>query len=158
MPDPDNLILNDGVELPTGPLLFSSVNTGVPHVVVPAKDIDSAQVVEIGREIRHHPKFAPAGTNVNFISLRPDGVVAVRTYERGVEDETLACGTGAIACAIVLAAQLQKPSPVDVETKSGGRLRIYFKEKNGDFFDIFLEGDARIIYKGKLWEDAWNYG
>ena len=158
MPDPDNLILNDGLELATGPLLFSRVNTGVPHVVVPAEDIDSAQVVKIGREIRHHQKFKPVGTNVNFISLRPDGVVAVRTYERGVEDETLACGTGAIACAIVLAAQLKKTSPIDVETKSGGHLRIYFKEKNGRFFDIFLEGDARIIYKGKLWEDAWNYG
>ena len=158
MPDPDNLKLNDVVELAAGSMAFSSVNTGVPHVVVPAEDIDSAQVVKIGREIRHHQKFRPAGTNVNFVSLRPAGVVAVRTYERGVEDETLACGTGAIACAIVLAAQLKKPSPIDVETKSGGHLRIYFKEKNGNFFDIFLEGDARIIYKGKLWEDAWNYG
>jgi len=157
MPDPDNLKLDDGVTLSTGPLAFSSVNTGVPHVVVTATDLDAVQVVTIGREIRRHLKFAPAGTNVNFISLRPDGVVAVRTYERGVEDETLACGTGAIACAVVLAAQSEKPSPVDVETKSGGRLRIYFKEKNGRFFNIFLEGDARIIYKGKLWEDAWNY-
>ncbi|MDF1593348.1 MAG: diaminopimelate epimerase [Desulfobacterales bacterium] len=158
MPDPDNLTLSDGVELASGPLAFSSVNTGVPHVVIPVGDIDSAQVVEIGREIRYHQKFKPAGTNVNFISLRPDGVAAVRTYERGVEDETLACGTGAIACAVVLAAQFKKPSPIDVETKSGGTLRIYFKENNGHFFDIFLEGDARIIYKGKLWEDAWNYG
>jgi diaminopimelate epimerase len=157
MPIPDNLKLNDVVELETGPVAFSRVNTGVPHVVVPAEDIDSAQVVKIGREIRHHQKFRPAGTNVNFVSLRPDGVVAVRTYERGVEDETLACGTGAVACAIVLAAQLNKPSPIDVETKSGGLLRIYFKEKNGNYFDIFLEGDARIIYKGTLWGDAWNY-
>ena len=158
MPDPNHLKLSDGVELASGPLTFSSVNTGVPHVVIPVEDIDSAPVVEIGREIRYHQKFKPAGTNVNFISLRPNGVIAVRTYERGVEDETLACGTGAIACAVVIAAQLKKTSPIDVEPKSGGHLRIYFKENNGKFIDIFLEGDARIIYKGKLWEDAWNYG
>jgi diaminopimelate epimerase len=157
VPDPDHLELNDVIELATGPMAFSSVNTGVPHVVIPAGDIDSVQVVQIGREIRHHQKFRPAGTNVNFISLRSDGVVAVRTYERGVEDETLACGTGAIAAAIVTAAKFKKPSPIAVETKSGGLLRIYFREKKGRFSDIFLEGDARIIYKGKLWKESWDY-
>ncbi|MEW6672332.1 MAG: diaminopimelate epimerase [Thermodesulfobacteriota bacterium] len=157
VPDPGDLIQDDVVELAAGPVPFSGVNTGVPHVVVSVADIDSAQVVKIGREIRRHQKFAPAGTNVNFIGLRPDGSVAVRTYERGVEDETLACGTGAIAAAVVVAAKFNQPAPVDIVTRSGGRLRIYFKEKNGKFFDIFLEGDARIIYKGKLWEESWNY-
>lgn len=154
MPDPTELKLNETLELTNGALVFSSVNTGVPHVVVPVEDLDTFDVVKTGREIRYHQKFKPAGTNANFIHSRQDGVILIRTYERGVEDETLACGTGSIASAIVTAARFNKHSPLVVKTRSGANLIVHFKERDGRFFDIFLEGDARIIYKGKLWEDA----
>jgi len=157
-PDPGELKLDETVALCGGPRVVSTINTGVPHAVILLEDLDSVQVVEIGREMRFHQKFAPAGTNVDFVAARPDGAVAVRTYERGVEDETLACGTGAIAAALVAAAKLGRSSPITVVTRSGAHLGIYFSEKSGRFTDIFLEGDARIIYRGRLWEDAWNYG
>ena len=118
--------------------------------------IDDIEVVKLGREIRFHDVFDPAGTNVNFVCLQNDDIVAIRTYERGVEDETLACGTGAIASAIVISYKKKIKSPVKVMTRSGEYLYIYYKVKQGRFYDIFLEGDARIIYKAQLWEDAWK--
>jgi diaminopimelate epimerase len=157
VPDPKDLKTDYPIQLKTGSLSINSVSTGVPHVVIFMDTLDSAEVVLTGREIRYHQMFAPAGTNVNFVAIGKDGGIAIRTYERGVEDETLACGTGAIASAIVTAVKFGNASPLDVLTKSGGHLCIYFKKKKGDFIDIFLEGDARIIYKGELWEDAWNY-
>jgi diaminopimelate epimerase len=156
MPDPADLKTDYALELKNSTLSVSSVNTGVPHVVVEADNIDDIEVVKLGREIRFHDVFDPAGTNVNFVCLQNDDIVAIRTYERGVEDETLACGTGAIACAIVISYKKKIKSPVKVMTRSGGYLYIYYKVKQGRFYDIFLEGDARIIYKAQLWEDAWK--
>ncbi|MBU0699525.1 MAG: diaminopimelate epimerase [Proteobacteria bacterium] len=156
MPDPADLKMDYTLELKDRSMSISSVNTGVPHVVIAVDDIDAVQVVRIGREIRFHRTFAPAGTNVNFICLLKDGIIAIRTYERGVEDETLACGTGAIAAAIVTACASQIKSPAIVLTKSGEHLNIYFREAGGRFYDVCLEGDARLIYKGQLWEDAWK--
>jgi diaminopimelate epimerase len=156
MPDPADLKTDYALELENSTLSVSSVNTGVPHVVVEADNIDDIEVVKLGREIRFHDVFDPAGTNVNFACLQNDDIVAIRTYERGVEDETLACGTGAIACAIVISYKKKIKSPVKVVTRSGGYLYIYYKVKQGRFYDIFLEGDARIIYKAQLREDAWK--
>ena len=156
MPDPTDLKTDYALELENSTLSVSSVNTGVPHVVVEADNIDDIEVVKLGREIRFHDVFDPAGTNVNFVCLQNDDIVAIRTYERGVEDETLACGTGAIACAIVISYKKKIKSPVKVMTRSKGYLYIYYKVKQGRFYDIFLEGDARIIYKAQLWEDAWK--
>jgi len=156
MPDPADLKTDYALELENSTLSVSSVNTGVPHVVVEADNIDDIEVVKLGREIRFHDVFDPAGTNVNFVCLQNDDIVAIRTYERGVEDETLACGTGAIACAIVISYKKKIKSPVKVMTRSGGYLYIYYKVKQDRFYDIFLEGDARIIYKAQLWEDAWK--
>ena len=156
MPDPTDLKTDYALELENSTLSVSSVNTGVPHVVIEADNIDDIEVVKLGREIRFHDVFDPAGTNVNFVCLQNDDIVAIRTYERGVEDETLACGTGAIASAIVISYKKKIKSPVKVMTRSGGYLYIYYKVKQGRFYDIFLEGDARIIYKAQLWEDAWK--
>jgi diaminopimelate epimerase len=142
--------------LNNGSQLISSVNTGVPHVVIVVDDIEDASVVELGREIRHHETFAPAGTNVNFVCYLKDNIIAMRTYERGVEDETLACGTGAVASAVVMAGKSKLESPISILTRSGESLKIYFSEKKGVYSDIFLEGDARIIYTAQLWEDAWK--
>ncbi len=154
MTDPADLKVNYTLELENGPLSLSSVNTGVPHVVVTADNLDDVEVVRLGREIRFHDSYAPAGTNVNFICAGNDNTISIRTYERGVEDETLACGTGSIAAVIVMHYKSKGKSPVKVITRGGGCLYIYFEEDNGKFYNVFLEGDARVIYKGYLGEDA----
>lgn len=156
MPDPCQLKTDYELALEAGNLVVSSINTGVPHVVVTVDNIDDVEVLKLGREIRFHQAFAPAGTNVNFICSSPDRPITIRTYERGVEDETLACGTGSVAAAVVNACKGGKKSPVDVLTRGGGRLTIHFREENGRYSDIYLEGDARVIYQGELWEDAWG--
>jgi len=156
MTDPLELKIDDTIELKNGLVSISSINTGVPHVVIVKDSIDDVDIVNIGREIRYHDQFSPAGTNVNFVCHIKDNTIAIRTYERGVEDETLACGTGAAAGAIVVANKMKLDSPLSVLTRSGGYLNIFFKEKEGQYYDIYLEGDARIIYKAQLWEDAWK--
>ena len=156
MTNPSELKADDAVELKNGLVSISSINTGVPHVVMVKDSIDDIDIVKIGREIRYHDKFSPAGTNVNFACRIKNNTIAVRTYERGVEDETLACGTGAVASAIIMANKMKIDSPLSVLTRSGGYLNIFFKERDGQYYDIYLEGDARIIYKAQLWEDAWK--
>ena len=136
--------------------VISFLKVGVPHVVVETADLDTLEVFRIGREVRYHAAFAPEGTNVNFMAERPKGGIAVRTYERGVEDETLACGTGSVAAALVTASKYRRQSPIDVMTRSGVRLTIHFELKEDRFKNVFLEGDARVIYEGELWEDAWK--
>jgi diaminopimelate epimerase len=157
MTDPSDFRPEYTIELKNGPVKVSSVNTGVPHVVIRVDSTDDVDVVGIGREVRMHSKFAPAGTNVNFITGVKNGVFSIRTYERGVEDETLACGTGSVASALVTAFKDKAGSPLSLVTRSGGILTIHFKESDGRFSDIYLEGDARVVYKGILWEDAWRY-
>jgi diaminopimelate epimerase len=156
MPDPRHFRSDYPLELASGPLRVSSVNTGVPHVVVEVERIEDADVTGVGRLIRRHPEYAPAGTNANFICRESADGVAIRTYERGVEDETLACGTGSIAGALVAADRYGLAAPVNVRTRSGEYLTISF-ERGGDnrFRDIYMEGDARVIYSGSLWEEAW---
>lgn len=156
MPDPSGLRLDYSIELAAGPLVVSSINTGVPHVVVMTDDVETADVFGMGREIRNLEAFAPAGTNVNFICRQETGRLAIRTYERGVEDETLACGTGSIASALVCASKLNWTSPITLRTRSRESLTIHFAENGGRFSDVYLEGDARIIYTGQLGEEAWK--
>lgn len=156
MPDVSDLKLAYPLALSNRSLEISSINTGVPHVVVMVEQIDNIDVVALGKEIRFHQAFAPAGTNANFVSRNKPAEIIVRTYERGVEDETLACGTGAIASAIVSACQLEMNSPIDVKTRSGAYLTIHFSERNGQFGEIYMEGDARVIYTGVLQPDAWK--
>ena len=156
MPDPADLRLDYSIELANGPVSVSSINTGVPHVVVMRDAIEDVDVFGLGREIRNHAAFAPAGTNVNFICRQGQGHLAIRTYERGVEDETLACGTGSIAGALVSALKFNWTSPINLVTRSGESLTIHFSADRGSFSDVYLEGDARIIYTAQLGEDAWK--
>lgn len=156
MPDPVDLNLDYGIELGNAPRTVCSVNTGVPHVILIEEHIDQIEIVELGREIRNHPDFAPAGTNVNFICRRNPDSIAIRTYERGVEDETLACGTGSIAGALVSACKFNMVSPIHVQTRSGEYLTIFFNQNDGRFTDIYMQGDARVIYQGNLQRDAWQ--
>jgi len=154
MTDPLDLRMDYSIELKNSSLSISSVTIGVPHAVIVKDMIEDAEVIQAGREIRFHDMFAPAGANVNFVCHLKDNIIEIRTYERGVEDETLACGTGAIASAIVMACKKKLTSPVTVQTRSGGYLNIFYQENDGKYHDIYLEGDARIIYKAQLWEDA----
>ena len=156
MPDPSELKLAYPLELSDRSLEISSINTGVPHVVVMVEKVADVDVVSLGREIRLHQTFAPAGTNANFAEHLKGNAIEIRTYERGVEDETLACGTGAIASAIISAAKYKMSSPIDVKTRSGTHLTIHFDAQNGQFSEIYMEGDARIIYIGELQPDAWQ--
>ncbi len=156
MPDPADLKLDYEIALKKGPLNVCSLNTGVPHVIIMKDQIEAIEVVDQGREIRYHADYAPAGTNVNFVCRRSDDEIAIRTYERGVEDETLACGTGSIAAALIAACKLEMKSPIRVQARSGEYLTIFFKIEDQRFHDIYMEGDARIIYHGELCSDAWE--
>jgi diaminopimelate epimerase len=137
-------------------VVIDGVNTGVPHAVIVYENLDAAPVRELGRFIRFHQHFAPAGTNVNFAALR-EGELWVRTYERGVEDETLACGTGAVASALVAGTSMGLASPVAVRVKSGERLKVHFKMKPGGFEEVFLEGAAVYAYEGRLHREAFAW-
>jgi diaminopimelate epimerase len=157
MTDPSDLVIDADLGVDAQTMTLSNVNTGVPHVVIVVDDIESADVVAMGRQIRYHAAFSPAGTNVNFLGFQGNGIAQVRTYERGVEDETLACGTGIVASALVLAEKKRVPSPVTLQTRSSCHLNVYFAKTDDRYTDIYLEGDARIIYEGRLTSDAWQY-
>ncbi len=157
MIDPEDFRPGYEIDMEEGKLLVSSIRVGVPHVVVRAENIDLADVVETGRRIRFHEAFGPAGTNADFVCANADGSISLRTYERGVEDETLACGTGAIAAALVTAHSDSLPSPVTVVTRSGERLLVYFEREGDRFYKVHLEGEVRVIYAGELWEEAWTW-
>ncbi len=129
------------------------MKVGVPHVAVPVADLEVAPITQWGRAVRFHPLFAPAGTNVNFIHVEGPQDLSIRTYERGVEDETLACGTGSVASALLAARLGQVQSPVTVHTRGGEALIIYFTPQGEDFSEVYLEGDALVAYQGELWVD-----
>ena len=127
------------------------INTGVPHVVYITDRIESEDVAGIGRETRYHRLFSPAGANVNFVQVLGPRRIAIRTYERGVEGETLACGTGSVAGALIAGSLGLVSSPVDVITRSGEKLRVSFRHEGGSFADLHLEGGAEVICEGTLY-------
>jgi len=118
-------------------------------------DPDTVDVVGIGRPTRHHPLFQPAGTNVNFIRIVDPHRIRIRTYERGVEDETLACGTGAIASALIASLVGKVESPVTLVPQSGLELTVHFGSGGGTFTEVYLQGDARAVSEGRILPDAW---
>ena len=156
MTEPKDLKTGTILDLDGATFVVGSVNTGVPHVVTVVDDIEALDVVETGRLIRQHHDFAPEGTNANFVAVGKNGEILIRTYERGVEDETLACGTGNVAAALIMAHDRGLASPVTLTTRSGGKLTVHFKTQGDRYEDVFLEGDARVIYRGDLWEEAWR--
>lgn len=136
-------------ETPVGPAL----DTGSPHLVVEVSNLLAHDVIQEGRTLRSSPRFLPGGINVNFFEEREDRLF-VRTYERGVEDETLSCGTGAIASALVLHQRRKKPFPSEVEMQvhcQGGDLRVRFTRTGSSSFDhIWLIGRAERTFQGVL--------
>ena len=133
---------------------ISSINTGVPHVVKFVKELENYDVKRMGRLIRYHELFQPNGTNVNFVSVENKNTIKIRTYERGVEDETLACGTGSVAAALIAYKKGFVETPIYVKNMGGETLIIDFIEKEGNFEKVYLEGDANIVFKGKLFKDS----
>ncbi|TNF45259.1 diaminopimelate epimerase [bacterium] len=145
------LNLGGGDELDVG-----FINTGVPHTVVflESGELQNYPVVNLGREIRFHPRFAPAGTNVNFVEVLNSNTIGLRTYERGVEDETLACGTGAVASTVLCVARQVAASPVEVHTFGGDVLKIHLDPEDLLGEEVYLEGAALIVYSGQLTEET----
>jgi diaminopimelate epimerase len=126
------------------------INSGVPHVVIPVSQIDDVDVRRAGSAVRHHEMFSPKGANVNFIEKRGPNKIAIRTYERGVEDETLACGTGVVASALVFAALEKVNGPVTVITRGGDELRVGFEKTNNLFSNVTLTGPAEFVFEGAI--------
>ena len=122
------------------------LNVGVPHYVLFADDIDRIDVQNIGRKYRYHKAFSPWGTNTNFVRIMGEQKLKIRTYERGVEEETLACGTGTISSAIMANKQKDLTTPIEVEAR-GGTLFVDFDKT---LKNITLTGNVRIVYSGEL--------
>ena len=143
------------VELGGSKRTLSFMNSGVPHAVLFMDEGAEIPVKEWGHAIRFHELFQPAGSNVNFVESLAAGGIRVRTYERGVEDETMACGTGAVAGAIFAATEGIASSPVRVTTSGGEQLTIVFDlQEDGTAENVYLQGPARIIYIGQLTAEA----
>ena len=126
------------------------VNTGSPHVVCFVEDIRQVPVERLGRMIRQAPAYMPDGTNVNFVDIKGDNSINVRTYERGVESETLACGTGSVASGVIAHLQRGLPFPVTVNVKSGESLQVSATIENGTVKRPVLEGSAHMLFSGSL--------
>jgi diaminopimelate epimerase len=146
---PMDLRLNERVPLSIGAETIHSLNTGVPHAVLYVPDADKAMVMQLGPEIRRHQHFAPKGTNVNFVQVLGQNHIRVRTFERGVEGETLACGTGVTAAALVSSRVHNFASPVKVQVQGGDMLEVSFKQSNGGFEEVRLTGPAEFVFEGK---------
>lgn len=147
---PQGLRLRERVVTSGGEIEVSSLNTGVPHAVVFVPDADRAMVQSLGSELRHHAHFKPRGTNVNFVQILAPGSIRVRTYERGVEGETLACGTGVTASAILSSVLHGFHSPVRVQVQGGDELQVSFRETGGQFSDVKLGGPATFVFEGRI--------
>lgn len=138
-------------------------NTGSPHIVIRIEDvlknsldlsssykkIEEFPVYDIGKEIRYHPDFAPEGTNVNFVQVE-NGKIKIRTYERGVEDETFSCGTGAVASAVLMLYNKLVNKPVEILAKSGDQLFVDFIFDGQKFTDVSLTGPAKVVFNGEI--------
>lgn len=134
------------------PLAVHFLNTGVPHAVVFVEDLESVDIMRLGAGIRYHAQFAPKGTNANFVQVLPSGDISIRTYERGVEGETLACGTGVTACALIHHLESGQPSPVRVTVRGGDTLQVGFQAgaSRGEFQNVTLTGPADFVFDGTV--------
>ena len=150
MSEPRDLSLRKTVQLKSGPREYHFINTGVPHAVFFSQDADAEMVGPVGAEVRYHKDFAPRGTNVDWVQLLGGTAIRVRTYERGVEAETLACGTGVVASAIVAHLVHNVAKPVNVTVQSGRHLQVDFTPASATFRDVFLTGPAEFVFETTL--------
>jgi diaminopimelate epimerase len=150
MTEPTDLRLSIPLQIGAEKKIVHFVNSGVPHVVVPVTQVGDVDVSRDGSAIRRHEMFSPKGANVNFIEKRGADKIAVRTYERGVEDETLACGTGVVDSALIFAATENVNGPIDVIARGGDELRVGFEKTDMQFRDVTLTGPAEFVFEGTI--------
>jgi diaminopimelate epimerase len=150
--EPRNLKLDIPIKVSRRILRVNFINTGVPHAVIFVQGLGDIDVVSLGRHIRYHRSFRPAGANVDFVEVLNKNSLKVRTYERGVEEETLACGTGAVASAIIFVTKSPDATAdryvINVKTQSTEALKVYFDKIKGRFTNAWLEGKVRITGQG----------
>lgn len=147
MPKPKDYAMKC-VDVTDNHFLYEFINSGVEHAVLFTADVDKIDVFGIGRATRYSDAFAPAGTNVDFVEIVSDGVLKMRTYERGVENETGACGTGATASALMYVKNHSGKFPVEIKVLSGDTLVIDGSFVDGEFSDVSLSGPARFVFEG----------
>lgn len=159
MEEPKDMKLNFPLKVNGRRIKVNFVNTGVPHTVVFVEGLDKIAVDIIGSAIRHHDEFKPKGANVNFVEIIDEDNIKIRTYERGVEGETLSCGTGSVASAVI--ANYKSPfdwsrgkqitdSKINVYTQ-GGVLKVEFKRVVSEVRDVYLEGEAKVVFEGGIY-------
>ena len=155
----DPSALQPGVKITTQRRMVAVdfIDTGVPHAVLFETSVADSDVVGLGRQIRFAEEFQPKGANADFAQVLDRQTMKVRTYERGVEGETLACGTGVVASVLAASFHDLVDSPVEVDVQSGERLRVYFlRQGDGRFGEIYLEGKVKMVYQGLLFEEAYK--
>lgn len=150
MSDPTEFRLNVPLQLEGENATVHFINTGVPHVVVPVSRVDVVRVPARGAAIRYHERFSPKGANANFMEKCGPRSITIRTYERGVEDETLACGTGVVASALVFAAMEKAPGPISVLVRGGSELTVDFEKDGERFRNVRLTGPAEFVFEGSI--------
>jgi diaminopimelate epimerase len=150
MSEPKDLRL--GIKIPLRDQVLDAhfVNSGVPHVVVLVEDLEKVDVRGSGSAIRHHELFSPQGANANFLKRRGERQISIRTYERGVENETLACGTGVVASALVFAAIERVDGPIGVLVRGGNELKVEFEKTGDQFKNVTLTGPADFVFEGTI--------
>jgi diaminopimelate epimerase len=160
MTEPHDLRLNVNLPISNENKTVHFINSGVPHVVIPVPLIEEVDVRRDGSAIRHHEMFSPKGANVNFIEKRGSNKIAIRTYERGVEDETLACGTGIVASALIFGATENVKGPITVIARGGDELQVGFERSgppslpsdaaSNQFCNVTLTGPAEFVFEGTI--------
>jgi diaminopimelate epimerase len=150
MTEPTDLRLSVPLQIGADKKIVHFINSGVPHVVVLVSQVGDVDVSGEGSALRHHEAFSPKGANVNFVEKRGADKIAVRTYERGVEDETLACGTGVVASALIFAATENVKGPIAVIARGGDELRVGFEKVDKQFRSVTLTGPAEFVFEGTI--------
>jgi poly(A) polymerase len=150
MSEPHSLQLSHSLTLLGKKREIHFLNTGVPHAALFVSDLDATLVTQEGRALRHHEHFSPAGTNANFIQQLAPSYLAIRTYERGVEEETLACGTGVVAAALIHHLLSGAPSPIQVRVRGGETLEVGFQIQSGHPVEVTLMGSADFVFEGSV--------
>ncbi len=150
MTEPTDLRLDIELPVTNENKIVHFIDSGVPHVVIPVPQINDVDVRKEGSAIRYHKMFSTRGANVNFVEKRGAKEIAIRTYERGVEDETLACGTGIVASALIFAAIEKVNGPISVTARGGDELQVGFEKSDNQFHNVTLTGPAEFVFEGTV--------
>ncbi|MFQ6105174.1 MAG: diaminopimelate epimerase [Candidatus Glassbacteria bacterium] len=153
MPSPTHILPEDRIRIGKRDIAFGFIVVGVPHVVIFYKEMpETTEILELGRNVRNHERFGIQGTNVNFVTVKGRDNIEIRTYERGVEEETLACGTGSTAASILSTLRGLTHPPVRCLTRGGDILTVTFEydTATGDISNLKLLGEAQLVYEGRL--------